>query len=277
MAQRTRVTALLSAALLAMTGVGALVASSAQAAAGCKVDYAVTNQWGEGFGANVTLTNLGDPIDGWTVGWTYASGQRITTAWNGTATQSGSAVSVKSLSYNGSLRTGGTTSFGFNGTWSGSNPVPTKFTVNGVTCTGFGHGHAHADADGDTDTHADADGDAHADADDHHRAHGHDPARHQRAAARLRRQPVQPVRQADPAARREHARPAVVLRLLQHELAGHARQRLEGRRPADRDVRERGRLRHRPVRLHVEGEQPRRPGGVARHVLDHRLPHAHAG
>ena len=136
MAQRTRVTALLSAALLAMTGVGALVASSAQAAAGCKVDYAVTNQWGEGFGANITLTNLGDPIDGWTVGWTYASGQRITQAWNGTATQSGTAVTVRSLSYNGRLATGGTASFGFNGSWSGSNPVPTPFTLNGVACTG---------------------------------------------------------------------------------------------------------------------------------------------
>src|SRR3954452_16595144 len=136
MTQRFRVAALLSAALLTMTGVGAIAASSAQATAGCKVDYSVTNQWGEGFGANVTLTNLGDPLDGWTVGWTFASGQRVTQAWNGTATQSGSQVSVRSLDYNRSVRTGGTASFGFNGSSSGSNPVPTQFTVNGVACTG---------------------------------------------------------------------------------------------------------------------------------------------
>ncbi|WP_315094446.1 cellulase family glycosylhydrolase [uncultured Cellulomonas sp.] len=136
MAQRSRVTAWLSAALLTMTGVGAVAVSSAQAAAGCKVDYAVTNQWGEGFGANVTLTNLGDPLDSWTVGWTFPSGQRITQAWNGTATQSGSAVTVRSMGYNGSVRTGGTASFGFNGSWGGANAVPTQFTVNGVTCTG---------------------------------------------------------------------------------------------------------------------------------------------
>ena len=106
MTQRTRATALLAATLLAMTGFGAIAASSAQAAAGCKVDYAITNQWGEGFGANVTLTNLGDPLEAWTVGWTFPSGQRITQAWNGTATQSGSAVTVRSLGYNGAIRTG---------------------------------------------------------------------------------------------------------------------------------------------------------------------------
>jgi endoglucanase len=136
MTKRTRAVGLLTAALLAMTGFGAVAATSAQAAVGCKVDYSITNQWNPGFGANVAITNLGDPISSWTVGWTFASGQKITQAWNGTATQSGSAVSVKDAGYNGALRTGGITSFGFNGSWSGSNPVPTQFTVNGVTCTG---------------------------------------------------------------------------------------------------------------------------------------------
>ena len=95
MTLRTRAAAMLAAALLTVTGVGAIAATSAQAAAGCKVDYTVTNQWGAGFGANVTLTNLGDTLNGWTVGWTFGSGQRITQAWNGTATQSGASVSVR--------------------------------------------------------------------------------------------------------------------------------------------------------------------------------------
>ncbi|MFC4110962.1 non-reducing end alpha-L-arabinofuranosidase family hydrolase, partial [Micromonospora zhanjiangensis] len=30
----------------------------------------------------------------------------------------------------------GTVSFGFNGSWTGSNPVPTNFAVNGVACNG---------------------------------------------------------------------------------------------------------------------------------------------
>jgi len=136
MGKRTRVAALLSAALLVTTGVGAIAATSAQAAAGCKVEYTVTNQWNDGFGANVVLTNLGDDVNGWTVGWTFPSGQKVTNLWNGTLTQSGSTVSVKDAGWNASVRKGGTASFGFNGTWSGANAVPTQFTVNGTACTG---------------------------------------------------------------------------------------------------------------------------------------------
>jgi endoglucanase len=136
MSQRTRAAAWLSAAVLAITGFGAVTASPAQAAAGCSVDYAITNQWGGGFGANVTVTNLGDPVSSWTLGWTFASGQKVAQLWNGTVTQSGAAVTVKDAGWNGSVATRGTASFGFNGSWSGSNPVPTTFTLNGVTCTG---------------------------------------------------------------------------------------------------------------------------------------------
>lgn len=53
-----------------------------------------------GFGANVNVTNLGDPL---------TSG----------------------------IATGASTSFGFNASWSNtSNPAPASFALNGVTCTG---------------------------------------------------------------------------------------------------------------------------------------------
>lgn len=136
MSQRTKAAALLSASLLAVTGIGAVTATSAQAAAGCKVDYAVTNQWGGGFGANVTVTNLGDPVSSWSVDWTFPSGQSIQQLWNGVPSQSGSAVTVKNMSWNGNLGSGGTASFGFNGSWSGANTTPTGFRLNGVACTG---------------------------------------------------------------------------------------------------------------------------------------------
>ena len=123
---RRSAAALLSAAALAVSGLTALTATSAQAATACKVDYQITNQWGGGFGANVTLTNLGSPVTSWNVGWTFGAGQKIQQLWNGTPTVSGSAVSVASMSYNGALATGGTTSFGFNGSWTASNPVPTS-------------------------------------------------------------------------------------------------------------------------------------------------------
>ena len=136
MSARLKSAALVVSSVLALAGVGAITASSAQAAAGCTVDYTVTNEWGGGFGANVTVTNVGDRLDSWTVGWTYTSGQQVTQAWNATVTQSGGTVTARNASYNGTLATGASTSFGFNGSWSGANPKPTAFTVNGVACTG---------------------------------------------------------------------------------------------------------------------------------------------
>ena len=53
-----------------------------------------------------------------------------------TWTQSGSQVTATNMSYNGTLATGASTSIGFNGAWSGSNPTPTSFTLNGVVCNG---------------------------------------------------------------------------------------------------------------------------------------------
>ena len=135
--KRRRVTAaVVGAGSLAVVGAVVLPMSQASAATGCRVTYAVTNQWPGGFGANVDITNLGDPLTSWTLTWTYGAGQTITQLWNGTHTQSGSQVSVRNASYNGSVPTNGTASFGFNGSWNSSNPVPTNFAVNGVACNG---------------------------------------------------------------------------------------------------------------------------------------------
>lgn len=102
----------------------------------CKVSYLVTSQWPGGFGASVTINNPGtSAINGWTLQWTFPNGQTITQLWNASYTQSGGNVTATNLSYNGTIAPGGTTNFGFNGSWSGSNPNPTAFTLNGVSCT----------------------------------------------------------------------------------------------------------------------------------------------
>ncbi len=102
---------------------------------GCSVKYTVSSQWSGGFGANVSVTNLGDPVSSWTLTWSFGAGQQVTQAWNATVTQSGSNVTATSVSYNGSLGTGGSTSFGFNGSWNGSNPVPVNFALDGTACS----------------------------------------------------------------------------------------------------------------------------------------------
>jgi hypothetical protein len=135
---RRRTLALSMGAAIAVAAIGADVVTAlpASAAAGCSVGYSVSSQWSGGFGANVTITNLGSPVTAWTVVWSYSAGQQVTQAWNATVTQSGSQVTAKNVGYNGSLATNASTSFGFNGSWAGSNPVPSSFTLNGAACTG---------------------------------------------------------------------------------------------------------------------------------------------
>jgi beta-xylosidase len=114
----------------------AAVVTRAEAAPGCRVTYTVTNQWQGGFGASVTVTNLGDPVSGWNLTWSFTAGLTVTQAWNATVTQTGSQVTAKNMDYNSSIPTGGDAGFGFNGAWTSSNPVPASFALNGVPCTG---------------------------------------------------------------------------------------------------------------------------------------------
>jgi O-glycosyl hydrolase len=102
----------------------------------CQVAYATASQWAGGFVANVTVTNTGtSAINGWTLKFTFPGDQHITSAWNGTATQSGENVTITNVSYNGTIAPGGNTALGFQGTWTNSDAVPTAFTLNGATCT----------------------------------------------------------------------------------------------------------------------------------------------
>ncbi|MEU4716014.1 cellulose binding domain-containing protein [Micromonospora purpureochromogenes] len=87
--------------------------------------------------AAVTATGLTltSTLTGWTLGFSFPSGgQQVGQGWSATYRQTGTAVTATNLSYNGTLAPGASTSFGFNGTHTGSNPRPTTFTLNGVTC-----------------------------------------------------------------------------------------------------------------------------------------------
>ncbi|GCE50334.1 cellulose binding domain-containing protein [Thermosporothrix hazakensis] len=102
----------------------------------CSVKYSVQNQWDTGFTAQVSITNNGSSaINGWRLGWTWAGNQRITNAWNATTSQNGNQVTATNASYNATIAAGGSVSFGFNGSYSGSNPQPSAFTLNGNPCS----------------------------------------------------------------------------------------------------------------------------------------------
>jgi hypothetical protein len=114
-----------------------ILVSTVAAQTACKVIYTITPQNSSAFGAAITIDNTGTTAwTSWTLTWTFANGQTITSLWDGTETQSGANVTVKNLSYNGSVAAGGNVvGIGFNSTWNGTtNAVPTSFAVNGVTC-----------------------------------------------------------------------------------------------------------------------------------------------
>jgi endoglucanase len=90
----------------------------------CTASYTLMGQWQGGFQAEVRVTAGGSGISGWTVAWTYANGQRVTQAWNATVSSNGSAVTARNVTYNGSIGAGGSTTFGFLGSSSGTNTVP---------------------------------------------------------------------------------------------------------------------------------------------------------
>ncbi len=98
--------------------------------AGCTATYSISSDWGAGFNANVNIVNTGTTASShWKVTWNFGGNQQITNLWNGVKTQTGTAVSVTDAGYNGALAVGASASFGFGGSYSGANAVPT------LTCT----------------------------------------------------------------------------------------------------------------------------------------------
>ncbi|MEU9391982.1 glycoside hydrolase family 6 protein [Streptomyces sp. NPDC048324] len=134
---RTRLPLVAALALVAGTSGTAFLAAPAGAAVAsvpCTVDYKIQNQWDTGFTAAVTVTNNASAKSSWSLKWSYAGSQRITSGWSAKITQSGTAVTAANETYNGTLAAGGSVSFGFNGSYSGTNSVPATFTLDGVTC-----------------------------------------------------------------------------------------------------------------------------------------------
>ncbi|MDL5204766.1 cellulose binding domain-containing protein [Streptomyces sp. ALI-76-A] len=101
----------------------------------CAVTYKVTNQWSGGFQADVRLANTGSSAwNGWSLGWAFTEGQKVTQAWNAETAQSGTAVTARNVGWNGTVAAGSSVSFGFTGSWSGTNTKPAAFKLGDRTC-----------------------------------------------------------------------------------------------------------------------------------------------
>ncbi|MFC9424065.1 cellulase family glycosylhydrolase [Streptomyces sp. NPDC056987] len=104
--------------------------------ASCAVAYTVSGQWSGGFQGEIVIRNTGSStVNGWTLGWAFPNGQQITNLWGGTASQSGSSVSVAAASYTAVIAPNSSVAVGFTASWTGSNGKPAAFTLNGSPCT----------------------------------------------------------------------------------------------------------------------------------------------
>lgn len=105
----------------------------------CAVTYDVTDGWGNGYVANISVTDTGpNPIDGWTLAFAFpASSESVSSDWNGNWTESGQNVEVTSLDWNATLAANGGNSadIGFVGANNGAYPSPAAFTLNGTVCS----------------------------------------------------------------------------------------------------------------------------------------------
>ncbi|MGW5581841.1 cellulase family glycosylhydrolase [Micromonospora chokoriensis] len=124
------VTTLAVAGLLA-GGAALLAATPASAATAV---FSVTNNWGNGYQGQVTVTNnTSTQITGWRVEFDLPSSSSVSQSWNAQQTTSGSRYTFTNVSWNGTLAAGASTSFGFlvNGTG-----TPLNCMVNGASCAG---------------------------------------------------------------------------------------------------------------------------------------------
>jgi hypothetical protein len=106
-------------------------------AAPCAVSFADVNDWGNGYVGSVDITNTGmSAVDSWTLAFAWPTAwQQLSGGWNGTWTQTGSAVRVANADFNRTIAPGATVNVGLVGAYQGPNVLPPLFTLNGVLCT----------------------------------------------------------------------------------------------------------------------------------------------
>jgi len=108
------------------TGATPTPAGTGSGSARCTAAFSYGSQWNNGFTANVTVTNPGSvATKTWRVTWTWNGNQSIVNSWNASVTSSGTSVTANNVSYNGAIAGGGSTTFGFQASFSGTITAPT--------------------------------------------------------------------------------------------------------------------------------------------------------
>jgi hypothetical protein len=110
----------------------------------CHINYQTTNEGSiiigggsaSGFSADVTINNTGSgAINGWTLVFAYSKGQQIFSSIDSNVSQSGAQVTVTNDGNSAMIPPGQSVTVTLIGGWNGtSNPSPTTFKLNNITC-----------------------------------------------------------------------------------------------------------------------------------------------
>ncbi|GAA3213191.1 cellulose binding domain-containing protein [Dactylosporangium siamense] len=109
------------------------VAWAAQAPATVACAYSFV-AWPGGFVADLTITNHGPAVNGWTARWTMPTATANLGVWQATMSQADPfTLTATNLPYNAVIDTGRSVRFGWTAS-AASTEAPADITVNGVPC-----------------------------------------------------------------------------------------------------------------------------------------------
>ncbi|HET6286231.1 MAG TPA: cellulose binding domain-containing protein [Amycolatopsis sp.] len=130
---RKRLLAAIAATASAVGLFGAVVTAEA-AAPSLSAAFTQSSVWNSGYGGKYTLTNAGDANSTqWTIEFDLPAGTAVITSWSSVLTRTGQHYKVTNAGFNGTIKPGGSASFGF--TTSGPG-LPTACTIDGSPCGG---------------------------------------------------------------------------------------------------------------------------------------------
>ena len=100
----------------------------------CQVTDTI-NAWNTGLTSSITITNTQTTAIGdWSLEFTLAGGQTITSGWNADYSPTSGQVTARSVSYDTGIAAGASVNIGFQATHTGNTDAPTSFTLNGTAC-----------------------------------------------------------------------------------------------------------------------------------------------
>jgi len=118
-------------------GTGSVSTVNAGSARGLEASYRTVDRWSTGYNGQYTITNAGtSTVTAWTLAFRLPAGTSVDSLWDGDYTQAQGQVTVRNASWNGTIKPGGSASFGFETNSAGQPGLPASCTIDNAPCSG---------------------------------------------------------------------------------------------------------------------------------------------